>query len=74
VSRFWLVELHEDLAAHSTTRTGVWCGIHGVNGVDKITDMEVISQETLNELLLAPEDSMITSLGRFKKAKRKKDA
>ena len=74
MSRFWLVELHEDLAGHHTTRTGVWCGIHQVNGVDKITDMEVISQETLNELLLPSEESMISSLGRFKKAKRKKDA
>ena len=27
MSRFWLVELDEDLESHFTTRTGVWCGI-----------------------------------------------
>ena len=68
------MELHEDLAAHQTTRTGVWCGIHQVNGVDKITDMDVISQETLDELLLPAEASMLASLRRFRRVRRKKDA
>jgi hypothetical protein len=51
VSRFWLVEMDEDLATKGTTRTGVWSGIHGVNGVISITDLEAISSETLDELL-----------------------
>ena len=70
MSRFWLVELDEDLESHLTTRTGVWCGIKSVNGVKAVTDMEVISQATLDELLLPPGESMITSLRRFKKTRR----
>ena len=70
VSRFWLVELDEDLKSKFTTRTGVWCGIKSVNGVKAVTDMEVISRATLDEVLLPPEQSMITSLGRFKKTRR----
>ena len=70
MSRFWLVELDEDLESHFTTRTGVWCGIKGVNGVKAVTDMEVISQATLDDILLPPTMSMITSLKRFKQRRR----
>ena len=70
MSRFWLVELDEDLASKFTTRTGVWCGIKGVNGVKAVTDMDVISQATLDELLLPPGESMITSLKRFKQHRK----
>jgi hypothetical protein len=66
VSRWWLVELEPDLESHFTTRTGVWCGIKSVNGVKAVTDMEVISQTTLDDILLPPEQSMITNLKRFK--------
>jgi hypothetical protein len=59
VSRFWLVELEPDLAAHSTTRTGVWCSLKGVNGIRAITDMEVVSQATLDELLLPAVQSLV---------------
>ena len=69
MSRFWLVELDEDLESHFTTRTGVWCGIKSVNGVKAVTDMEVISQATLDELLLPPGRSMIVRLRRFKKTR-----
>ena len=54
MSRFWLVELQEDLDARGTTRTGVWCGIHQVNGVDSITDMDAITQATLDLILMKP--------------------
>ena len=66
MSRFWLIELEPDLESRFTTRTGVWCGIKSVNGVKAVTDMEVISQATLAEILLPPEQSMITNLRRFK--------
>ena len=59
MSRFWLVELDDDLASKFTTRTGVWCGIKDVNGVRSVTDMEVISQVTLDELLLPAEQSLV---------------
>jgi hypothetical protein len=70
MSRFWLVELDDDLESQFTTRTGVWCGIKSVNGVKAVTDMEVISQTTLEELLLPPEQSMITNLKRFKQHRK----
>ena len=70
MSRFWLVELDEDLASKFTTRTGVWCGIKSVNGVKAVTDVEVVSQITLDEMLLPPEQSMITNLRRFKQRRR----
>jgi hypothetical protein len=60
VSRFWLVELEPDLEVHKTTRTGVWCGVKGVNGVRAVTDLEAISQATLDELLLSAEQSLVT--------------
>jgi hypothetical protein len=53
VSRFWLVELDEDLMARGTTRTGVWCGVKGVNGVRSVTDLRVITPETLATLLMS---------------------
>jgi hypothetical protein len=61
VSRFWLVELDEDLAAHRTTRTGVWCGVKSVNGVKRVTDMAVISHTTLDECLLPADASLVTN-------------
>ncbi len=57
MSRFWLVELEEDLTAHHTTRTGVWCGVKSVNGVKAVTDVEVISRGTLDALLLPQEQT-----------------
>jgi hypothetical protein len=66
VSRWWLVELHEDLESRKTTRTGVWCGVHGVNGVKDITDMDAISYETLEELL-RPSDPELLQLWRKQK-------
>ena len=57
MSRFWLVELEEDLAALYTTRTGVWCGVKSVNGVKSVTDVEVISRGTLDALLLPQEQT-----------------
>jgi hypothetical protein len=55
MSRFWLVELDEDLAAHQTTRTGVWCGIKGVNGVASVTDLDAVSRGTLDAMLVPPD-------------------
>jgi hypothetical protein len=66
MSRWWLVELQEDLAERGTTRTGVWSGIHGVNGVRDITDMDAISYETLEELL-RPSDPELLQLWRKQK-------
>jgi hypothetical protein len=63
MSRFWLVELHEDLESHKTTRYGVWCGVHGVNGVKSLTDMDAISFDTLEELL-RPSDPELVQLWR----------
>jgi len=57
VSRFWLVELDEDLEALRTTRTGVWCGVKSVNGVKAVTDVEVIARGTLDALLLPQEQT-----------------
>ena len=56
MSRFWLVELEPDLAAHYTTRTGVWCGVKGVNGVKSLTDLRAITLDTLATLLMSDEE------------------
>jgi hypothetical protein len=75
VSRFWLVELHQDLEQGDfpTTRYGVWCGVHGVNGVKSLTDMDAISFETLDELL-RPTDPELVQLWRKQRAERAKAA
>jgi len=48
-----LVETHEDLAAHYTTRDSVWRGIRLVAGVKSITDLRAIHLETLTTLLMS---------------------
>jgi hypothetical protein len=75
MSRWWLVELHDDLEHRQfpTTRTGVWCGIHSVNGVKALTDMEAISFETLDEML-RPTDPELLRLWRKQKAQRAKES
>jgi len=62
MSRWWLVELEDDLAALYTTRSGVWASVHSVNGVKRTTDMEVLSCRSLQELgvpLLPAELSLV---------------
>lgn len=53
MSRFWLVEVEEDLPSLHTTRTGVWCGVKTVNGVRSLTDLRAITLETLATFLLS---------------------
>jgi len=58
VSRFWLVELYEDLEHlpfSPTTRGGVWAGVKSVNGVKSVTDLSAVSWQTLDALLLPEE-------------------
>lgn len=68
MSRFWLVELHEDLEHRDfpTTRYGVWAGIHTVNGVKDLTDLDAISYETLEELLRPSDPELLQLLRRQK--------
>jgi hypothetical protein len=80
VSRFWLVELHEDLehlpltaTTAPTDRFGVWNGVRSVNGVKQLTDMEVVSFETLEELL-RPTDPELIRLWRRQRAERAKES
>ena len=64
MSRWLLVELYDDLDKRHTTRTGVWCGIKGVNGVRAITDISAISRRTADELvgeLFLPDDQVLAS-------------
>jgi hypothetical protein len=71
MSRFWLVELDEDLE-HSqfpTTRYGVWCGVHSVNGVKSLTDMSAVSFETLDEIM-APSDPELIRVWRQQRRAR----
>jgi hypothetical protein len=57
MSRWLLVELAEDLAAHYQTRTGAWLSIKQVAGVRSLTDLEVVSQETLQAITLPPQSA-----------------
>lgn len=62
MSRWWLVELEDDLAALYTTRSGVWASVHSVNGVKRTTDMDVLSCRSLKDLgvpLLDDEVSLV---------------
>ena len=61
MSRFWLVELDEDLehGTFPTTRTGVWCGVHDVNGVKALTDMEYVSFDALQEIMRASDPDLV---------------
>ena len=70
MSSWWLVELDDDLESHHTTRTGVWCGIHTVNGVKSLTDMAAVSFETLEELM-RPSDPELVQLWRKQQKTRK---
>jgi hypothetical protein len=60
-----------DLAQHEypTTRGGVSAGIMSVNGVKSVTDLAVVSFETLEELLL-PIDPEVVRGWRREKARR----
>ena len=58
MSRFLLVVLEEDLAAHYTTRTGVWASLKQVSGIQSITDLSAISQTTLDLVLLKPTEAL----------------
>jgi len=53
MSRFLLVELDQDLAEHFTTRDSVLRVISHTPGVRQVIDLSVISQATLDLLLLA---------------------
>jgi len=66
VGRWLLVELAEDLAAHYQTRDGAWLLIKRVPGVVSIADMDIVSRELLDELLLVPAPA-----NRIKPKKRK---
>jgi hypothetical protein len=48
MSRWLLVELDEDLAAHLTTPNGVFASIKVVSGVVRVVDLSAISRETLD--------------------------
>jgi len=50
-SEFWLVQLEPDLAARYTTPTGVWCAIMAVNGVRSLTDLRILSLDTLTDFV-----------------------
>lgn len=70
----WLVELRKDLehlpvtpTTSPTDRFGVWRGVADVNGVRSLTDMRVISFETLQELV-APSDPLLVKRWRREKA------
>jgi hypothetical protein len=61
ISRFWLVEVHEDLEhlpmtpdTSPTTLKGVWISVRHVNGVKRVWDCKAISQETLDLILYKP--------------------
>ena len=54
MSRFLLVVLADDLATHLQTRTGAWLLLKSVPGVESVDDLEIISQETLDAILLKP--------------------
>jgi hypothetical protein len=58
VSRFWLVEVESDLATleFPTTRSGVWWGIAGTNGVKSVTDLRAITLETLCTFLMSDQE------------------
>jgi hypothetical protein len=80
MSRWWLVELHEDLehlpltaTTAPTDRFGVWNGVRSVNGVKQLTDMEVVSFETLEELMRDSDPELIR-LWRKQRAERAKAA
>jgi hypothetical protein len=53
MSRFLLVELEPDLAEHQTTRESVFRAISMTSGVRQVIDLSVISQTTLDHILLA---------------------
>lgn len=66
MSRFLLVEIHEDLArndpAHQrfpTTHDMVVLSVALVNGVKNVDDMEVVSADTLTDIMLPKEKSMV---------------
>jgi hypothetical protein len=54
-------------------RVAAWRWIWMAPSLVSLDDLECVSRATLDERLLPPEESMITSLGRFKKGRRKKD-
>lgn len=58
MSKFWLVEIADDLEHREfpTTRTGVWLGIRNVNGVVGCTDLRAITLETLTTFLMSDEE------------------
>jgi len=53
-SPFLLVVLADDLAAHFQTRGGAFRLLLAVPGVESVTDLQFISQETLDAILLKP--------------------
>jgi maleate cis-trans isomerase len=61
MSRYLLVVMHEDLALldparerFPTTHDGVLISCKNVNGVESVTDLGAISQETLDQILMQP--------------------
>lgn len=77
MSRFWLVELYDDLehlpitpTTSPTTRFGVWQSVHNVNGVKALTDMDAISFDTLQEIL-RPSDPELVQLWRRQQAQHR---
>jgi hypothetical protein len=71
MSRWLLVELEPDLAKHYTTRTGVWCGIKGINGVKSLTDISAISRRTADALVgdvFLPDDQSLLPKSRKARA------
>jgi hypothetical protein len=53
VSRYLLVELYEDLAAHYQTHDGACLLIKRVPGVEMVCDLGAIDQTTLATILLS---------------------
>jgi len=60
VSRWWLVETADDLTVHHQTRTGAWLSILQVSGVLSLSDLEVVSEETLKAITLPAELALPT--------------
>jgi hypothetical protein len=72
VSGFLLVAMHADLdnlpgEPRRTTRSAVFRGVLRVPGVQSVTDLEVISPDTLKEWCLSAEQSLALTRTRRKR-------
>jgi hypothetical protein len=59
LGRFVLVELHGNLEKHGTTSNVAKLCLRQVPGVASVTDLAAITQETLDVILLNPEEDVV---------------